>query len=97
MTNEVATPEPLLRKPRVLEIRGDSNTTLYRDIQAGLFTKPVKVGPRKSAWPASEVDALLKARIAGKPADDIRLLVRALEAKRAHAADDVMRAALAAT
>lgn len=81
----------LLRKPRVLELRGDSNTSLYREIQAGLFPRPVKTGPRRSAWPAPEVDAIQRARIAGKSAEEIKALVLSLEAQRAQASDVVIR------
>lgn len=55
--------ETLLRKPRVLEMTGWSNSTLYNRISAGLFKPGVKVGPRIVAWPQSEVEAYIQARI----------------------------------
>ena len=57
-------------------------TSLYRMIAQGLWTKPVKLGPRASGWPLHEVEALNAARISGKSPDDIRGLVQNLEAER---------------
>jgi prophage regulatory protein len=42
----------------------------------------VKIGARAAGWPASEVQALNAARIAGKSDDEIRELVLKLEAAR---------------
>ena len=56
--------EALIRKPRVLEMTGWSNSTLYNRISAGLFKPGVKVGPRIVAWPQSEVDAYIQSCIA---------------------------------
>lgn len=80
MTNSI------LRPPRVVAIRGKCRSSHYADIQAGLFTRPVKIGPRASGWPESEVAALQAARIAGKTDDEIRALVKSLEAQRKAAA-----------
>lgn len=73
----------LLRLARVLESRGIKKTQHYADIQAGLFTSPIKIGKRASAWPAHEVTALNAARIAGKSDDEIKKLVAELEEARA--------------
>ena len=81
--------ERFLRAPQVIQIRGDSRTTLYRDIAAGLFPRPVRLGARNSGWPASEVNAVTRARIAGKSPHEIRELVQGLEAQRVRAADGV--------
>ena len=75
--------ETLLRLPAVLGLRGVGRSTHYNDMSTGLFTRPVPVGPRSRAWPASEVNAINKARIAGKSEAQIRSLVKNLEAKRA--------------
>jgi prophage regulatory protein len=61
---------------------GHSRSTLYARIAQGLWTKPVKLGLRSSAWPDDEVAALNAARIAGKTDDEIRPLVVQLEAAR---------------
>jgi len=55
----------MLRLPEVLAARGNiSKSTLYADIRAGKFPKPVKIGPRISAWPESDVVAEQRTKIA---------------------------------
>ncbi len=73
---------PLLRLPVLKQVSGKSRSTVYRDIEKGLMTKPVKIGGGCSAWPYNEVEALNKARIAGKSDDEIKALVVQLEALR---------------
>lgn len=75
-------PFSLFRLPTVLAARGKSRSAHYLDIQRGLFTRPVAIGARAVGWPASEVEALNVARIAGKTDEDIRNLVAKLEADR---------------
>ncbi len=72
----------ILRLPAVREQLGRSRSSIYLDIQKGVFTKPVALGPRSVGWPDFEVDSICKARIAGKSEDDIRALVIYLEAAR---------------
>jgi prophage regulatory protein len=62
----------LLRLTDVLVLRGIGKSQHYEDIQKGLFTPPIKIGTRASAWPAHEVAAINSARIAGKTEDQIR-------------------------
>ncbi len=73
---------PLHRRPIVEQATGDSRTTIYRKIKAGLFTKPVPIGGDRVAWPANEIEAINSARIAGKSDEEIRALVIKLEAMR---------------
>ena len=73
---------PLYRRPVVEQATGKSRSTIYREIQKGLFTKPVNIGGERVAWPANEIQAINQARIAGKSDDDIKLLVIELEALR---------------
>ena len=73
-----------LRSKEVCARRGLSSSTHYQDITDGLWTKPVKVGPRASAWPDFEVDLINAARVAGQSDDEIRDLVRRLEDARPH-------------
>jgi prophage regulatory protein len=84
--------ETLLRLPTVLELRGVGRSTHYKDVGAGLFTRPVSLGPRLKAWPASEVNAMNSAIVAGKDESHIRALVKKLEAKRTHGADEAAQA-----
>jgi prophage regulatory protein len=72
----------ILRVAAVRSATGDSKSGHYAKINAGLFTRPVKIGARASGWPESEVAAIQAARIAGKSSDEIRALVRKLEAAR---------------
>lgn len=54
-----------LRKlPVVRHQTGKSAASIYRDVKAGTFPAPVKIGPRASAWVGSEVDAWIAERIA---------------------------------
>lgn len=76
----------LCRKPLVEQAMGKSSSTLYRDIQKGVLTKPVSIGGDRVAWPANEIQAINQARIAGKSDADIKLLVIELEALRGGAA-----------
>jgi prophage regulatory protein len=78
--------QTLLRLPTVKAETGASRSTIYLRIQQGLWPKPVKLGPRSVAWPASEVAALNAARIAGMVDAEIRALVTRLEAARKSAA-----------
>ncbi len=92
MANDGRSAERILRLPRVLDARGVGRSTHYNDVASGLYTKPVRIGQRSCGWPASEVDALVKARIAGRSNDEIKSLVKRLEAKRAQAADEMVAA-----
>jgi len=60
--------------------RGKSS--IYSDIHAGLFPRPVKVGAKSSRWPNHEVEALIRAHIEGYSEEQIRQLVAELEANR---------------
>jgi prophage regulatory protein len=53
-----------LRLPEVLQVRRCSKSQHYADIRAGRFPKPVKIGPRISAWPESDVLAEQRAKLA---------------------------------
>lgn len=82
--------QTLLRLPTVKAETGASRSTIYLRIQQGLWPKPVKLGPRSVAWPASEVAALNAARIAGMADIEIRALVAKLEAARKSATSHVL-------
>lgn len=71
------------RMPTVkVETGHKSHASIYSAIQAGLFTKPVQIGPRAVGWPSEEILALNSARIAGKTDAEIKALVKRLHAKR---------------
>jgi prophage regulatory protein len=75
----------ILRKPAVVAMTGESKSTLYLRISAGLFTPAVSLGPRSVGWPEHEAQAILAARIAGKTEGDIKSLVSSLIAARKNA------------
>ena len=55
---------------------------LRKDIAKGLFPRPIKLGERISVWVQSEVSAIINARIAGISNDELKSLVKDLEAAR---------------
>lgn len=59
-----------------------SNSSVYANIREGLFPKSVRIGKRSVGWPENEVKAVCTARIAGKPEEEIRELVRYLFDRR---------------
>jgi len=73
----------ILRRKQVEAATGGSRSVIYLRISQGLFTKPVSLGARAVGWPACEVAAINKARIAGKTDNEIRSLVQRLQAARA--------------
>jgi len=70
------------RLPEILSLRGISRSKHYLDIQHGLWTTPVKMGPRCAGWPETETEAINTAIIAGKPEKEIKRLVSDLQAQR---------------
>jgi len=74
------------RRKKVCDYTGKPDSSVYADSSKGLFPKPVKIGPQASGWPADEVIAINRARIAGKSEDEIRALVADLHLKRLQAA-----------
>lgn len=58
----------ILRLPEVITKTGRSRSTLYADIEAGRFPKPVKLGARAIGFVADEVDAWIAERIAQREA-----------------------------
>ena len=73
---------PLLRRPIVQKLTGDSRTTLYRKINRKLLTTPVQIGGGRVAWPQNEIVAINQARIAGKNENQIMALVIELQEAR---------------
>lgn len=76
MTNKI------LRLPDVKAACGLSRSSVYLRISQGLWPKPISLGGRAVGWPASDVEAVNAARIAGKSDEDIRQLVLKLEENR---------------
>ena len=74
------------RLSAVIAFTGQSRSSIYAAIPAGLFPPPIKITARAVGWCAEEVRALNAARIACKSSDDIKALVASLVAVRALAA-----------
>lgn len=65
-----------------METGHSSHTSLYNAINAGLFTRGVRIGQRSVGWPDNEVHTINRARIAGKSDAEIKALVDKLHADR---------------
>ncbi len=50
----------LLRLPQVLELIPVSRSAWWAGCKSGRYPKPVKLGPRTTAWRASDISALLE-------------------------------------
>lgn len=67
--------------------------SIYRDIDAGVLTRPVPLGLRAVGWPEHEIDAIARARMAGASLDALRALVDRLHQQRMKDAESVSQAA----
>jgi prophage regulatory protein len=85
MLNNQQTYSQLLRIALVSKQTAMPKSSVYAAIAKGLFTSPIKIGERMSAWLQSEVTAIINARIAGKSNDEIKALVIELEGARKNA------------
>ena len=53
----------ILRRKQVEDRTGLSRSTIYLQIQKGLFPKPINLGPRAVGWIENEIDKWLLERI----------------------------------
>jgi prophage regulatory protein len=65
LPSTLAQPERLLRLPAVEERTGLRKSSIYDAVKRGDFPAPIKLSRRAVCWPASAIDAWIKARIAG--------------------------------
>lgn len=72
----------LLREDAVRAMTGLPKSTLHEARKAGLFPAPVRIGERSVAYPSNEVQAVIRARVAGTPDEGVRALVESLHAAR---------------
>lgn len=70
------------RLPAQLKKSGVSRSAHYANRANGLWVRPIRLGQRAAGNWSSESDAIVKARAQGKSDDEIRSLVRELEAAR---------------
>lgn len=59
MESQIST-KGFLRLPQVLALIPVSKSTWWAGIKTGRFPKPVKIGPRTSAWEVEVINALLE-------------------------------------
>ncbi|QIA23653.1 MULTISPECIES: AlpA family transcriptional regulator [unclassified Mesorhizobium] len=46
-----------LRRPEVQRLTGLSTSSMYEVMKAGMFPKPIRIGPKAVAWDAEEITA----------------------------------------
>jgi len=56
---ESLTEDILLRLPEVLQVVRIPKSSWWRGIKEGRFPKPIKLGPRTSAWRSSSIKSLI--------------------------------------
>ncbi|HCU70112.1 MAG TPA: hypothetical protein DGF30_13060 [Desulfomicrobium sp.] len=56
---ESLTKDVLLRLPQVLMVVNIPKSSWWRGVKEGRFPKPIKLGPRTSAWRASDLESLI--------------------------------------
>ncbi|MEX2249159.1 MAG: AlpA family transcriptional regulator [Parvibaculum sp.] len=54
----------ILRRREVESLTGKSRSSLYRDMSAGTFPRPIKLGEKSVGWIESEILAWQQERIA---------------------------------
>ena len=59
-----------------------SRTTVYKNVSAGVFTRPIAIGQRAVGWLDTEIEAITLALVAGQSQDEVRQLVVRLHALR---------------
>jgi prophage regulatory protein len=63
MQTSPITPKHLLSKRAVLKQIPISSATMWRNIAAGEFPKPIRIGKRRVAWVQTEIDDWLAERM----------------------------------
>jgi len=58
--------DAILLRPEVIRRTGRGRSSMYRDIAAGTFPKPVALGPRAVGWRESDITAWIES-LATKP------------------------------
>ena len=62
--------ERILRLPEVIQTTGKKRSTIYADIGAGTFPKPINLGARSVGWSASSIQQWIATRIAASHTND---------------------------
>lgn len=72
----------IVRRQAVLELLKISRSNLYQKIDKGLWPAPIQLGARAVGWLSSENEQVLSAMIAGQNQEEIKHLIKTLEANR---------------
>jgi len=72
----------IVRKPEVLNQFGFSRSVLYDRINNGLMPPPISLGSRAVGYLQHELDAVMTYIIAGRPNNEIKLLIKNMLAER---------------
>lgn len=59
IVNPALPPEGFVRLPVIIRILGIGKTSWWCGIKEGRFPKPVKLGPRTSAWRVEDIRTLI--------------------------------------
>ncbi len=56
------TPEHLIKIKEVISMTAISRTMIYDKIKKGVFPKPIRLGPRATAWRLSQIQEWILSR-----------------------------------
>jgi prophage regulatory protein len=76
------TTQRLLKLPEVKSRTSKGRTKIYEEVKEGLFPRQIALTARSVAWPDYEIEAINRARIAGKADGEIKELVKRLHGLR---------------
>lgn len=74
--------KPWLKDIELAARYGQSRVTPWRKVRAGMLPPPIRLSPGCTRWPAHEIEAIDRARLAGADDEGIRKLVVDLVAAR---------------
>lgn len=63
-----------------------SRSSIYARIKAGTLPPPIRISSQSAAWVEHEIEAVLRAQIAGKSGEDLKNIVSDLVRQRQQAA-----------
>lgn len=79
----------MFRQQQSMAKTGEKRSTFNSKVNSGLIPKPIFISPRVKVWPEHELDAINRAWLAGYNEDQIRELVKKIEAERSQYAEAV--------
>lgn len=79
----------MMRQHPAMAKTGERRSTFNSKVNSGLITKPIFISPRVKVWAEHELESINRAWLAGSNEDQIRELVKKLEADRSQYAETV--------